>query len=159
MSEKTEYQPVTQSDFKNELKALRLEFKEALIDLNKGIQEQIHALHEKMRPLDNLDTIIFKNTLRVMLSVLIPLGGVLVWWIDREIDQNQIRISRIEEAGFTSNHQIVLTKVNALLDAYHGREKNKEIKNSSSSKQKKKRIKRKINNLNRMPASVSDPNS
>ena len=72
MNENNDNKPVTQNDFKSELKSLRLEFKEALFDLHKGIQEQIHSLQEQMKPLAHLDTIIFRNTLKVMLAVGLP---------------------------------------------------------------------------------------
>ncbi len=54
--------------------------KEDLIDLNKGMQEQIHALHEKMEPLVHLNSTIFKN----MLGMVFVLGGALFWLIDRD---------------------------------------------------------------------------
>ncbi len=101
MNEKDQY--VTQNDFK----AALLEIK------------------EQMQPLANLDAMIFKNILKVTLFVLIPLGGTLIWWIDRELDQNQTHIASLEAVNFTPTNEILLTKMTNFLEAYNKSEKNK----------------------------------
>ena len=89
-----------------------------------------------MEPLAHLDTIIFRNTLKVMLAVGLPFAGFLFWWIDRDFDkiqlsihqaneQNQARIARLEDINLTPTNQILLTKVSEFLDAYNDSEKKK----------------------------------
>lgn len=150
MDEVKEKKFVTQDDFKNELKSMRLDFKEAIIDLNQGIQGQIQALQDKMEPLAHLNSTIFKN----MLGMTFVLGGALFWLIDRDFDkiqlsinqyneQNQARLARLEEISLTPSHQILLTKVGEFLDAYNKSEREtKAFGESSKSKKTKTRTKR-----------------
>lgn len=79
-------------------------------------REVLLEIKEQMHPLANLDAMIFRNILKIILSVLIPLGGALIWWIDRELDQNQIRIAALEAINFTPSNQILLERVDALLN-------------------------------------------
>ncbi len=121
MNENKENQPVTQGEFKSELQAIRTDFKEA-----------IFALKEKMQPLENLNTIIFKNML-ILIGPLylfaLGLTGFLFWIIDRDFgkmqasfnqsyEYNQSRISALEAISLTPTNQVILTEIRELLDIY-----------------------------------------
>ena len=125
--EKDQY--VTQSDFTAELKSLRADFKEEFLEIK-----------EQMQPLANLDTIIYRNTLKIIFSVLIPLGGVLVYWVHTDLERSQTRIASLEAVNFTPTNEIVLTQIANLLEKQSEKDKpsEKNQKNKSSLKSKNK---------------------